>query len=76
MRLMLEAELRGLSTCPLSQAVDLAAFRTRLQGVMGWVGYPQMMLRIGYPTEVSAPPRTPRRAVADVLDVGAGVPAQ
>ena len=40
MRLMLRAELLGLPTCPLSQAVDFAAFRTRVQGLMGWVGLP------------------------------------
>jgi hypothetical protein len=67
---MIEAELRGLSTCPLSQAVDFAEFRSRVQRVMGWVGYPQMMLRVGYPrspTSDVAP--TPRRDVSAVLDV-------
>jgi hypothetical protein len=71
MRLMLQADLDGLSTCPLSQAVDFAAFRTRLQGSMGWVGYPQMMLRLGYPSSpVDELPMTPRRDAAAVLDVG------
>lgn len=70
MRLMLAAELRGLSSCPLSQAVDLAAFRTRVQRAMGWVGYPQMMLRVGYPSgPLGALPVTPRRAPSAVLVV-------
>jgi nitroreductase len=70
MRLMIQAELLGLATCPLSQAVDFAAFRTRVQGVMGWVGYPQMMLRIGYPSaSTDELPRTPRRGPATVLQV-------
>jgi nitroreductase len=68
MRLMVQAELLGLASCPLSQAVDLAAFRTRIQGLMGWVGHPQMMLRIGYPG-VGDVPATPRRPVSAVLDV-------
>jgi nitroreductase len=68
MRLMLRAELDGLGTCPLSQAVDLVAFRTRLQGLMGWVGYPQMMMRLGYPNEGQIA-ETPRRPVSAVLDV-------
>jgi nitroreductase len=70
MRLMLRAELDGLATCPLSQAVDLVAFRTRLQGLMGWVGYPQMMMRIGYPVEgqIAATPRRPVSAVLDVVE--------
>ena len=70
MRLMIEADLLGLSTCPLSQAVDFAAFRTRVQGLMGWVGYPQMMLRVGYPiAPIDERARTPRREPAAVLQV-------
>lgn len=70
MRLMLEAQRLGLASCPLSQAVDFAEFRTRVQGLMGWVAYPQMMVRIGFSREpAAAPPRTPRRPVSAVLDV-------
>lgn len=70
MRLMLHAHLLGLSTCPLSQAVDLVAFRNRIKTLMGWQGLPQMMLRIGYPTTTSPPPAlTPRRPITDVLHV-------
>lgn len=69
MRLMLQAELSGLATCPLSQAVDFAAFRTRVQGLMGWVGFPQMMLRLGYPGQpLDDLAFTPRRDPAAVLD--------
>jgi nitroreductase len=70
MRLMLEAELAGLASCPLSQAVDFAAFRTRVQGLMGWIGYPQIMLRVGHPGgPVSDLVRTPRREPSAVLEV-------
>jgi hypothetical protein len=70
MSLMVRAQLLGLASCPLSQAVDFAEFRTRLQGLMGWVAYPQMMVRLGYPSQHDEnPPRTPRRPVADVLHV-------
>lgn len=69
MRLMIEAERRGLACCPLSQAVDLAAFRTRVQSLMGWVGYPQIMLRVGHPSGPSNElVTTPRRPVSAVLD--------
>jgi nitroreductase len=72
MRLMIAADLLGLSTCVLSQAVDFAAFRARLQGRMGWVGYPQIMLRVGRPrapiTELALTPRRPPAAVLEVLD--------
>jgi hypothetical protein len=70
MRLMIEAQLRELSTCVLSQAVDFAAFRTRMQGLMGWVGLPQIMLRVGYPGgPLTDLVRTPRREPAAVLEV-------
>ena len=70
MRLMLRAEALGLATCPLSQAVDFAAFRTRVQGLMGWVGYPQIMLRVGHPSSpVAELMRTPRREPASVLEI-------
>jgi hypothetical protein len=70
MRLMIQADLDGLATCPLSQAVDLVAFRTRVRDALGWVSHPQMMLRVGYPTSPASDlPRTPRRAVSDVLTV-------
>ncbi len=69
MLLMLEAELLGIATCPLSQAVDLVAFRSRVRSLMGWQGYPQMMLRLGYPADGDLQgARSPRRAVADILD--------
>jgi nitroreductase len=69
MRLMLQAERAGLASCPLSQAVDLVAFRARIRTLMGWIGYPQMMLRIGYPPPGLPPGRSPRRPVAAQLDV-------
>lgn len=71
MRFMIAAERRGLATCPLSQAVDFAAFRSRVQRAMGWVGAPEMMLRVGYPvTPTSELARTPRRGPEAVLTVG------
>jgi nitroreductase len=64
MRLMLQAERAGLATCPLSPAVHLPAFRARVRTLMGWSGYPQMMLRVGYPP----PGCAPRWPVTDQLD--------
>jgi hypothetical protein len=68
MRLMIQAQLLGVASCPLSQAVDLLAFRSRLQALMGWQGYPQMTLRLGFPLPSAQPTvRTPRRPVSSVL---------
>ena len=70
MGLMIKAESLGLATCALSQAVDLAGFRTRVQGLMGWIGYPQMMMRIGYPGGPAEDLAfTPRRDPAAVLEL-------
>jgi len=70
MRVMIAAQIAGLATCPLSQAVDLPALRGRLQVLMNWTGHPQMMLRIGYPgSTLGDPVRTPRRSVSAVLDI-------
>ena len=69
MRLMIQAELDGLATCALSQAVDLVSFRSQLRTLMSWPGYPQMMVRIGQRPESAAAPLTARRAVGDVLTV-------
>ncbi len=70
MRLMVLAERLGVGCCPLSQAVDLAAFRHRVQTLMDWRDHPQMMLRLGYPPEAPDTwPRTPRRPISSVLTV-------
>jgi nitroreductase len=69
MRLMLEAELAGLSSCPLSQSVDMLAFRVRLQTLMNWTAYPQMMLRLGAPPGGAPAPLTPRRPIDEVVTI-------
>jgi nitroreductase len=71
LRLMVRAEAAGLASCPLSQAVDLIAFRARVQTLMGWTACPQMMLRIGYPPSDPPSGGSPRRPIADQLDIGA-----
>jgi nitroreductase len=70
MRLMIEAEMAGLSSCPLSQAVDMVAFRVRLQTLMDWPDYPQIMLRLGNPPAAAPAPLTSRRHGTAVLSVG------
>lgn len=58
----------GLVAQPLGPITDVAATRRRLQRELGLLGYPQLLLRIGYG---HGRPRTGRRAVDDVLKVGA-----
>jgi nitroreductase len=69
MRLMIQAELGGIASCPLSQSVDLLYFRSELQALMSWVGHPQMMLRLGQKPDAAPAPLTARRPVNDVLTI-------
>ena len=54
----------------LSQAVDLLFFRSQLRTVMSWIGYPQMMVRVGQKPDSAAAPLTARRPVNDVVTIG------
>jgi hypothetical protein len=62
--LLLAATEAGLLAQPLGQVIDLPASRQALTQLLGTVGSPQMLLRIGHGT---SHPVTPRRPVADVL---------
>ena len=75
MRLMIQAELDGVASCPLSQSVDLLYFRSELQGLMSWVGHPQMMLRLGQKPDAAPAALTARRPVGDVLTITPLAPA-
>jgi hypothetical protein len=65
-RLLLRATTEGVAASPLTQALDWPATRTRMRSRLSLVGYPQMLLRMGYPsTQGSA--HSGRRPVGDVL---------
>jgi nitroreductase len=66
-RVLLVATAEGLAASPLTQALDWPATRNQLRAEISLVGYAQMLLRMGYPTD--APSGTPsgRRPVEQVL---------
>jgi len=66
-RVLLHATVAGLAASPLTQALDWPATRTRLQSRLSLVGYPQMLLRMGYPPEAPAGAVSGRRPVGEVL---------
>jgi hypothetical protein len=66
-QVLLVATAAGLVASPLTQALDWPAARTRLRQRLSLVGYPQMLLRTGYPPAGLTPPVTGRRPVAEVL---------
>jgi hypothetical protein len=64
MALWLRATLDGVQASLLGQVVDLDWSRSRLGAVLGVVGHPQLVLRLGYG---HVGPDTPRRLVSEVL---------
>ncbi len=63
-RILLRACGAGVSASYLGQAIELPSLRKQLQKTAGDLGYPQLMLRMGYGEEARA---TPRLKVRDVL---------
>ena len=68
--ILLTATGFGLASCPLTQPLEVARTRRLLRdAVLGGTAHPQMILRVGFPVVDREPPATPRRTVAEVLDV-------
>ena len=63
---LLTVTIKGLVAQPLGQVVDLSGARKALSDLLGTIGSPQMLLRIGHGPSL---PATPRRSVSDVLTV-------
>jgi hypothetical protein len=66
-RTLLAACKDGLQASYLNQPIQVAELRPRLREFAGG-GFPQMMLRFGYPDK--APPAAPRREVSEVIQMG------
>jgi nitroreductase len=65
-RLLLMATAEGLAASPLTQALDWPSTRTRMRSRLSLVGYPQMLLRMGFPSTAGGP-HSGRRPVEEVL---------
>jgi len=68
-RVLLTACQCGLQASYLNQPIQVASLRPRLQDLVGG-GFPQILLRFGYPTE--AIPMAPRRPIEDVIETDKG----
>lgn len=64
-RILLVSCRHGLQASYLNQPVQVASLRPKLQNLAG-PGFPQILLRIGYPLEEIAP--TARRVLDDVME--------
>ncbi len=66
---LLTATALGLSSCPVTEPLEIVETRKALQeNIFGVSGYPQMLLRIGWaPVNADPLPSTPRRPLAEVV---------
>ncbi|MGK2952042.1 MAG: Acg family FMN-binding oxidoreductase [Thiobacillus sp.] len=68
-RLLLTARPHGLQASYLNQPIEVAPLRTRLGLLTGQAGFPQILLRLGYPQgDVPATPRRPLDAVIETIE--------
>ncbi|MDA0660532.1 MAG: nitroreductase [Planctomycetota bacterium] len=65
-RVLLTACQNGLQASYLNQAVQIPSLRTKLQHSLHCDGYPQIVLRLGFPSETL--PTSPRRNALEVID--------
>ena len=63
-KILLYARVEGVWASFFNQPIEVATLRKDLHGLLGQTDFPQVILRMGYGSEV---PRTPRRSVRDVL---------
>ncbi len=67
-RVLLDATLAGMATCPLTHVTELAASRNIIAALTGRNARPQALVRVGVaPILEELPPPTPRRPLDDVL---------
>lgn len=69
-RVLLELTSRGYVASLMSQVIEVASARDQLRRELRLVGQPLALLRIG---TADPTPASPRRAVADAVDIGSAV---
>jgi nitroreductase len=70
-RVLLTSLGQGLQASYLNQPVQVAVLRPKLQHLLGSSGFPQILLRLGYPaTDLPAAPRRNLQEVVETSDTG------
>lgn len=64
---LLEVTDCGLAASPYTQPLEIPETRLLLRRVLGGIGEPHIVLRVGWPGPGDEPALTPRRAIADVV---------
>jgi nitroreductase len=65
--LLLQATAEGVSTAPISEAVEVAWPRQLLRRLLPTPGEPFLIVRLGYADSGQAPPASPRREVREMI---------
>jgi hypothetical protein len=66
----LECTMAGMATCPLTHMTELAASRNLIRTLTGRAAAPEVLIRVGVaPVMEESPAATPRRPLADVLEL-------
>ena len=68
-RILLSAAAEGVAASFLNQPIEVPALRQRVSALLGSTGYPQLILRMGYPARENR--RTQRRDARDVIEESA-----
>ena len=64
-RVLLDAYRNGLQASYLNQPIEVPSLRSKLQHLLGHSGFPQILLRIGFPEDEL--PAAPRRNLDEVI---------
>jgi hypothetical protein len=67
--LLLQATAEGVSSAPISEAVEIAWPRMLLRRLLSGIGEPYLIVRLGYVDSTQALPASPRRAVAEIIRI-------
>ncbi len=65
-RVLLHARKHGLQASYLNQPIQVASLRPKLAQLLGVRGFPQILLRLGFPVDELPP--SPRRSLDEVLE--------
>ncbi|MEV6493523.1 nitroreductase, partial [Actinoplanes sp. NPDC051633] len=65
--LLLEATAEGLSTAPITEAVEVAWSRSMVRELVSGLGEPYVVVRLGYVESAEPLPATPRRAAGETI---------
>lgn len=66
LQVLLRATVDGMAASFLNQPIEIPSLRLRLRQMLAVSGYPQLILRMGYPTRQDR--RTPRRDILEVME--------